>query len=392
MNDLTKKLLGLVDKDRTRQTLFDLVRIPSPTGEVRPFANHYASLLREAELADVQLIETQGWPNSPSVVGRRRSAASGEGTTLHFNAHMDHIHRDHVPPYVDGDRVVGRGAADLKCGLTAILELVRILREVELPGDLLVSSHDLHEAPVGYGEGLRELLKRGYVGDAVFVAEGPKDEIYLNGKSNSVFDIELKYTGEAVHELNVRHDTPDLVDIGADVVKALKALQARVSERHDKLLGPESLFLGILQAGDFYNRLPKSCHIVGTRRFPPETTRLDVERELRETVLSVTRDLPIEVSVDASKGDDGFRLSADEPLVKTIRSAYQQLTGKLLPIGVQLYAADNAKFINWGRVPCIGYGIGLERAHADLEWCNVNDVAHVVRVLLIATLDFFGLT
>lgn len=391
MNDLTKKLLGLIDKGRIKQTLFDLVQIPSPTGEVRSFANHFATLLRDAGLTDVQLIETEGWPNSPSIVGRRRSAANGKGKTLHFNAHMDHIHQDHVPPYVDGDRVVGRGAADLKCGLTVILELIRVLEEVELPGDLLVSGHDLHEAPIGYGEGLREVLKRGYVGDAVIVAEGPKDEIYLNGKSNSVFEIELKWSGEAVHELNVTRDMPNLVEIGADVVKALRALQGHVSERRDKLLGPESLFLGLSQAGDFYNRLPKSCRIVGTRRFPPETNRREVERELRETVLSVTRGLPIEVSVDASKGDDGYGLSADEPLVKMIRSAYQQLTGNLLPIGVQLYAADNAKFINWGHVPCVGYGIGLERAHADLEWCDVNDVVHVVRVLLIATLDFFGL-
>lgn len=391
MNDLTKKLLGIVDKGRIKQTLFDLVRIPSPTGEVRPFANHFASLLREAGLTDVQLIDTEGWPDSPSVVARHRGAASARGRTLHFNAHMDHIHQDHVPPYVDGDRVVGRGAADLKCGLTAILELICVLKEVELPGDLLVTGHDLHEAPIGYGEGLRELLKRGYVGDAVIVAEGPKDEIYLNGKSNSVFEIGLRWSGEAVHELNVKGDMLNLVEIGADVVKALRTLRGHVSERRDKLLGPESLFLGISQAGDFYNRLPKSCRIVGTRRFPPETNRADVERELRETVLSVTRGLPIEVMVDASKGDDGFRLSAGDPLVKMIRSAYQQLTGKLLPIGVQLYAADNAKFMNWGHVPCVGYGIGLERAHADLEWCDVNDVAHVVRVLLIAALEYFDL-
>ena len=389
MNSLSKKLLPLVDKDRIKETLSDFVRIPSPTGNVRSFANHLATVMRDNGLDDVELVETEGWPNSPSVVGWRRGLS--RKPRLHFSAHMDHIHQDHVPPYVDGDRVVGRGAADMKCGVAAIIELIRVLRSIELPGDLLVTGHDLHEAPVGYGEGVRTLIEKGYVGDAVIVTEGPKDEVYLNGKSVSVFEIDLKWNGEAVHELNVTRDMPDLVEIGADVTKALKALQPRLSRRRDDVLGPETIFLGMLRVGDFYNRLPMYCHIVGTRRFPPETAQTEVERELRETVLSVVGGLPIDVRV-GTKGDDGFRLSADEPIVKMIHSAYQQVTGRSLPIGIQLFAADNAKFINWGRVPCVGHGIGLARAHADLEWCDVNDLAQVVRVLLATTLNFFGLS
>jgi len=390
MNDLAKKLLALVDKDRIKGTLFDLVRVPSPTGEVGAFANHFAAELKDAGVTDVKLVETKGWPNSPSVVGRRRGVSSRP--TLHFDAHMDHIRHDHVQPYMEGDRIVGRGAADMKFGLAAIIELIRVLRAIELPGDLLVTGHDLHEAPIGHGEGVRTLIREGYLGDAVIVVEGPKDEIYLNGKSNSIFEIDLKLRGGSVHELNATRDMPNLIEIGADTARALKGLQNRLSQRCEDVLGPETLFLGMLRAGDFYNRLPKSCNIVGTRRFPPETERTDVEQELRDAVVSVTCGLPIEVRVDASRGDDGFRLSADEPIVKTVRSAYQEVTGRPLPIGIQLFAADNAKFINWGHVPCVGYGIGLERAHADLEWCDINDVVHVVRVLLVTTLNFFGLT
>jgi acetylornithine deacetylase/succinyl-diaminopimelate desuccinylase-like protein len=71
-------------------------------------------------------------------------------------------------------------------------------------------------------------------------------------------------------------------------------------------------FLGILQAGDFYNRLPHSCRIVGTRRFAPEIEREDMQKELLHAVASAIGDQPVAVWVDTSKGNDGYRLSPDE--------------------------------------------------------------------------------
>lgn len=392
MNDLARRLTGLVDKKRIQATLFEMVNIPSPTGNARRFAEYFAGLLRDIGLTDVQLIETEGWPNSPSVVGWRRGRAGSP--TLHFNGHMDHIHQAHVAPYLDGDKVVGRGAADMKYGLAGMVELVRVLNEagVELPGNLLLSSHDLHEGPWGHSEGVRSLIEHGFIGDAVIVTEGPKHAVYVGNISNSLFTIELKWEGDSIHELTIPPGTPNLVEIGAKVVVALTELKERIIQRRDELLGPERMFMGILQAGDFYNRLPTSCRIVGTRRFPPEVKRTDVEQEIREAVLAVTKDWPIVVHVDAtSQGNDGFRLSPDEPLVKMLRAAYEEVHGKPLPLGAQLFGADNAKFINWGHVPAVGYGNDLTRAHADLEWCDVNDVVEVVQVLLVTTLKFFGL-
>jgi len=391
MNDLSRKLISLVQKDRIRDTLFELVRIPSPTGNVRQFAEHFAGALRDVGLTDVQLIETPGFDNSPGVVGWRRG---GAGPTLHFNGHMDHIHQPHVAPYVEGDIVYGRGAADMKFGLAGMIELVRVLNDagLTLPGNLLLSGHDLHEGPVGHSEGVRNLIAHGFVGDAVIVTEGPKDAVYIGNISNSLFYVDLIWPGDSIHELTIPAGTPNLVEIGGEVVTALTALKARVQQRVDPLLGNERMFLGILRAGDFYNRLPTACHIVGTRRFPPETKREDVEAEIRQAVMSVVKDLPIQVQVDAtSEGNDGFRISPDLPLVKMLRAAYEEVHGRPLPLGVQMFGADNAKFINIGKVPAVGYGNDLTKAHADLEWCDAGRVAEIVQVWLVTTLKFFGL-
>jgi succinyl-diaminopimelate desuccinylase len=389
MTDTLQRLLSLVDRQRLRDTLYDLVCVPSPTGQARPVANRLAEIWRELGLSDVELIETPGWSNSPSVVGWLRG--QGNGPVLHFNGHMDHIHQAHVAPYLDGERVVGRGAADMKSGLACMIELARVLQAagVELPGDLLFSSHDLHEDPIGHGEGVRTLIEHGFTGDAVVVAEGPPHEFFVAGKSNSLVEIDLQWAGDPIHELNVTPEMPNLIEVGADVVLALRELKGRIAARVDDLFGPESFFLGILRAGDFYNRLPTRCHITATRRFPPETRRFDVEAEIRDAVRAAVGDRPVQALVDASTGNDGFRISADEPIAAALRGAYAQVTGRELPLGIQLFGADNAKFIAWGGTPAVAHGVGLAQAHAELEWCDARDLERVTHVFLATVMKFY---
>jgi acetylornithine deacetylase/succinyl-diaminopimelate desuccinylase-like protein len=391
MNELFREVLALIDQERLQNTLYELVEISSPTGDTREFAEHYANRLQETGLTGVELVETAGWENSPSVTGWRRGDSSGP--TLQFSGHQDHIHQPHVAPYIDGGRVYGRGSSDMKSGLAAMLELARVLATagVQLPGDLLFTTHDLHEAPVGYGEGLRTLLDAGYVGDAVIVAEGPNDEFYIAGKSHSVYEIVLRWPEEAIHELSMTPDMPNLVELSADAVQALKALKKDIGQRQDEVLGPETLFLGSLEAGDFYNRLPQSCRIVGTRRYPPETNWRDVEKELHNAVAQALAGQPVEISADASKRNHGFRISPDEPIAQALRKAYRTVTGQAMPISIQLFAADNGKFIQWANVPAVAHGVGLGRAHADLEWCPVDNLVRLTKVLTLSTLEFYGL-
>ena len=45
--------------------------------------------------------------------------------------------------------------------------------------------------------------------------------------------------------------------------------------------GAETYFLGEVHGGDFYNRFPTECRLVGTRRWAPGNTLAAVEAEFR---------------------------------------------------------------------------------------------------------------
>src|SRR5205807_4437766 len=99
-----------------------------------------------------------GHPKAPAVVVRYASGRPGR--TLQFNGHLDTVHLPFVPPKVDGDRLTGSGSSDMKAGVAAAVEALRVLRETDsLPGgNILLTAHDLHESPWGDGSQLNQLI------------------------------------------------------------------------------------------------------------------------------------------------------------------------------------------------------------------------------------------
>ncbi|MAF09727.1 hypothetical protein CMK11_04685, partial [Candidatus Poribacteria bacterium] len=123
---LLAKLDDSIRPERLMATAWDLVNIPSPTGETEEVTAFYADIYREAGL-DVHVSHPA--PNAPNMAAYL--AGHGDGKTLHFDGHADVIGRvdalpdgsqkvvpiPHPEPRIENDVLYGRGAADMKGGL-----------------------------------------------------------------------------------------------------------------------------------------------------------------------------------------------------------------------------------------------------------------------------------
>ena len=388
MNTTRSYLQQQLDPTRVTQLTYDLVSIPSPTGDSRRVTEFYADRLRDLGLA-VEFGEE--YPRSPSAVATLEGGHPGP--TLELAGHLDVIPVPHDPPEIRDGIIYGRGTSDMKGGMAAVLEVVRVLSTVQeqLHGRLMVCAYGLHEAPEGRGQVLSGLLKRGIVGDAAISVEGPLDEVPVIGKGMSTFEIVVERPGAPIHEVHAGSDLPHPLLIGLEVAQALRAWNEELSRGEDlPYVGPESLFIGQFESGDFYNRVPNRCRIVGTRRYAPEVRFPEVEAEFQARLNGIRARTPAEIRLDLVKAKDGFRVSEDEPIVRALQQGYREVTGRPLPTGGFVAVGDVSNFVHEGGVPAVYYGCGLERAHATPEYVPLERLERLARVLLAASALYLG--
>jgi acetylornithine deacetylase/succinyl-diaminopimelate desuccinylase-like protein len=389
MTDTRAQLQQQLDPARVHQWALELVRIPSPTGDSRQAAEYYAARLREVGLS-VEFDEE--FPQSPSVIAYLHG--SQPGPTLELAGHLDAIPVPDDAPAIRDGVLYGRGATDMKGSMAAVLEAARVLAPVRdrLRGHLLVCAYGLHEAPVGRAQSLLRLLERGIVGDAVISVEGPADEVAVIGKGMSTFEIIIERAGEPLHEVQAPPDLPHPLLIGLDVADALRSWADELNHGEDlPYVGPESLFIGQFESGDFYNRVPTRCRIVGTRRYAPGKRFPEVEAEFQARLDPLRRQSSAGIRLDLVKTKDGFRVREDEPVVRSLQEAYQEVTGRPLPAGGFKAVGDASNFVNEGGVPAVYYGCGLERAHATPEYVALARLEQLARVLVATAARYLGL-
>lgn len=385
---MNNKPLHQVNAARLQELTLDLTRIRSYTGDSRRVAEFYAHALQEVGLS-VEI--HRDYPHSPSVVGRLRG--TGTGPTLILNGHLDTVPLEHPAPSVAEGRVYGRGAADMKGGLAAMAETARVLVEsgTRLKGDLLLIAHSLHEAPGGQGQDLSDLVHQGITGDAAIIAEVASDTLPIIGLGQCVFEYTVSRPGESSHELLTPPNTPHPILAALELANLIYFRCAQLAQQPPiPLVGHESYFLGIFNGGDFYNRWPASCRLMGTRRYGPDSSLTDISAELEGLAVRVQADTGAQVSLKITPVRDGFRLAEDEPLVTILRGAYAEVTERELPLAGIRMVGDAAIFIQEGRIPAVYHGPGGQGAHADLESVAVADLVRATRVYALTAMNFLG--
>ncbi len=155
-------------------------------------------------------------------------------------------------------------------------------------------------------------------------------------------------------------------------------------------IGHESFFVGILQGGDFFNRWTNSCRIVGTRRYGPDKRFADVKAEIEGMAAQVQAETGAEVALNFIPVREGWRVAESEPIVAALRAAYQEISGKALPlVGIRM-VGDAPVFIREGDVPALYHGPQGMGAHADLEWVPVSELVRAAQVYVLTALRFAG--
>ncbi|WP_162179909.1 M20/M25/M40 family metallo-hydrolase [Bryobacter aggregatus] len=180
--------------DRLTAILSDLVRIPSentaPTGAEQACQNYVAATLRAADWQphSYSPLDAPGitehpayWPGRdyterPNIAARR--TGRGGGKSLILSGHIDTVPAGaaswaHSPfsAHIEGNRLYGRGAFDMKAGIAANLFVAEALTDLDLrlAGDLTIES--VVDEEFGGVNGTLAGRLMGYRADAAVISE-----------------------------------------------------------------------------------------------------------------------------------------------------------------------------------------------------------------------------
>ena len=348
--------------------------IPGGAGE-NEIARHTASWARSVGL-EVELLDAT--PGRPSVLVTARGR--GGGRTLLLCGHLDTVGvegmTDPHDPRVQGDRLYGRGAYDMKAGLAAALVACREAAGLGLAGDVVVAAvADEEHASLGVQDVLRRVEA-----DAAVVTEPTELRVAVAHKGFVWSDIEV--SGRAAHGSRPHLGVDAIVKSGP-LLTALGELDRALADRTHPLVGRGSVHASLIEGGAELSSYPARCLIGLERRTLPGETGVDVEAEL-ETLLDRCRaaDPQLEARRRTLQVREPFEISAGEPIVKAVReAATAQAGGATAAIAGASYWADSA-FIAAAGIPTVLFGPGGQGAHEVEEWVSLADTEMVARTLV----------
>ena len=373
---IIERLKSHVNRHRLVETARWLIDVPSPTGQASAVSDRLAEILA----ADGFQVDRPagGYPQSPAVVIRLDSGRPGR--CLQFNGHLDTVHLPFVPSEIKDGRFTGSGASDMKGGLAAAIEAVRVLRDsgTLVAGSVLLTAHDLHEAPWGDGRQLDRLIRDGLHGDAVLLPEPLCDVLPIAGRGSATWKVTIARQGPPAHEVMRPRDEPSVIAAGAELVARLDQLDQELAAFSHPVCGAASVFIGQIHAGEIYNQYPQSAWLEGTRRWLPGTDPSAVERDFRERLTRLAADTRTTVSSDWMLIRDAFALDPSDPLVAAFQDCYQATSGgTILSTGAKPFVDDGNSFSANAGVPAITHGPRAGGQHTVSEWVEIDDLVRI---------------
>jgi acetylornithine deacetylase len=381
-----------VDREYLLGVLRDLVRInsinPAFSDGTTNEAEIAGAVAREMERLGLDVGKREPEPGRVSVVGRL--PGSGGGASLLLYAHIDTVGVEGMAePFsaaVEGGRVYGRGAYDMKAGLAACLAATRALRDadVTLAGDLLiVAVSDEEAASIGMADVLTA-----FTADAAIVTEPTELEICLSHRGFCW--IEVATLGRAAHGRRFEEGIDANMRMGRFLGR-LEELERklRASPPHP-LVGAPSLHAATLRGGTGASTYAARCRLEIERRTIPGETEAEVMEEIRSSVRRLGEEDPtFRAEVWPLLAREPFEAPPGSPIARVVREAASAVLGHAPRIAGRPYWMDTALLAAAG-IDTVVIGHGGGGAHAAEEWVDLESAVRLAGILAGAAIAYCG--
>ena len=284
-----------------------------------------------------------------------------------FHGHLDVVpgREEQFDPHIDGDRLIGRGAYDMKGGLAAMMCALKDVERQDRVGVRLIcvpdeESEELDERSTDAS------VARGLGGN--FAITGEPTNMHIGIEAKGVLVLRIEVHGRAAHS-----STPWLGDNAVlkaiDVFRSIESLP--FARESSAMFDRPSINLGRIVGGQALNMVPDHCTMAVDIRYLPgqdPSTILEAVAQIKD--IEVTRTF-VHPTVT---------VSANDPYVRALRDAVSRSAqGEVMSVGRD-GASDAAAFIEAG-IPAVEFGPTGAGHHGPEEWVSISSLARYRRAL-----------
>jgi succinyl-diaminopimelate desuccinylase len=284
-----------------------------------------------------------------------------------FHGHLDVVpgRPEQFLPRTEGDRLIGRGAYDMKGGLAAMMCALKDVADQDGVGVRLICVPDEESEEID-ARSTDALVAGGFGGD--FAITGEPTDMHIGVEAKGVLVMRIVVHGRAAHS-----STPWLGDNAVlkavDVFRTIESLpfMRESSEMFDR----PSINLGRIEGGDALNKVPDRCEMAVDVRYLPGQDP--------GNILAQVRAIP-EIEVKRTFIHPPVTVSRVNPYVLGLRDAVSEaIKGEVMSVGRD-GASDAASFIEAG-IPAVEFGPEGAGHHGPDEWVSLASLERYRRSL-----------
>ncbi len=324
------------------------------------------------------------------------TAGFGDGPTLYLHGHYDVVPAQDPSQFeatLDGDRIRGRGASDMKGGLASMVACLAIVRELDLARSGRIELVVVPDEETGGEWGSAALSRSGQLGRSGvgMILGEPTSGVVWNGNRGAI-TLRVRFRGRTAH-VGLQHEGANAFEAAVPVIEGLMAVKREVEHRRTALaMDPEAAQRSILMlggditGGSHFNVVPAEFSFTVERRFNPEES-LETERARLLDVIHSASTPGVTVDVETLQEGGSSQAPEDAMPARALATAVRAVTGTA-PRFELCPGLLESRFYSEVGVPALAYGPGvLSSSHGPHEFV---EVARLVECAAIYALTASG--
>jgi len=347
---------------------------------------------------------TGDYRDRPNVVGTHRPRAA-KGRSLILNGHIDVVppsndalwSRPAFEPWVEDDRIFGRGAADMKSGLVANVLALTALADLGYGPAAPVHLQSVIEEECT-GNGTLACIARGYGADAVIVPE-PFGQTILWAQMGVMW-VTVEVSGRPTHVLDAGAGLNAIAACFAlfEGLQTLESAWNAEASRHPAYgenAHPVNFNLGRIEGGDWASTVPSRATMQVRVGFLPGMDPAEAARQIEAQLARTAAGAGL-AGIGVTVRYGGHRATGQVsdrtgPLFSQLADAHQVITGAPARFLASTATTDARFFPLYAGTPATCYGPVGGDLHGIDEWVSITSMLEVGEVLATFMADWCGL-